>query len=118
MNLLCGLFPNNTPPIKEEESKPKTSSVIVYVTSLEEWEDYYVKMYEFVSILRKNNPKANQLWQLLREDEAYTLHIIQEHNEYIIMDIENAKIKRRDVTITNVTTETDVVTYITTNTSP
>jgi hypothetical protein len=111
MNLLSELISSMK---KEPETvKPEILPLTVYITSLEEWEDYYINMYEFVAILKKDNPKSDQLWKLFEIGKTYKIDCIQSNGTYIIIDAINIKPRSGDAVITNVTTDLSGVTVIT-----
>lgn len=123
MEYLNTLLSNgNTQSVKENPQKEKDQltkeNLIVYITSIEEWENYYINMYDFQLILKKDNPNFNKITKLIEINKVYSFSVINNNDEYVIFDIFDTKevdYTEYNTTIKSITNDINFDTIIKTN---
>jgi hypothetical protein len=115
MEFLNNIFTNETiKPVIVKDQLNKESKII-YITSIEEWEHFYINMYDFQLVLKKNNPKFNELAKLIKIYKIYSISFINNDEEYIIIDIEEKDHVKYNTTIKSITNDINMNTIIKTN---
>lgn len=77
----------NEPLLEKEQNiviETKSIRKFICITELEEWEDYYIKYFDLVYILKKNTINSKQLYDSLKIGDVYVLTLT---TESIITDI-------------------------------
>lgn len=90
-------------------------TITIYITSIEDWENYYINMYDLQFILKKDHPKVTEILKLLQIGKVVTLNGIKEFNHYNILSVNtntNIIIFEYDTVITSITTNDDTNTII------
>lgn len=115
MNIISNLI-YGTDDKKEIETKeePKIYVIAGIISSVEEWENYYVKINDKILILKRDNEKFNDLLKDLKVNDIISLNYIKDKNDNIITKI-SSEIYRSETIIKNLKTDLDGNTYITTS---
>lgn len=87
-------------------------NLVIYITSIEEWEKYYIKMYDFQLILNKDNPKFNKIINLIKINKTYSFSVINNDEEYIIMDVNEVNFTLFNTVIKSITNDININTII------
>lgn len=89
--------------------------ITIYITSIEDWENYYINMYDLQFILKKDHPKVTEFLKLLKVGKTVTINGIKEFNQYNILDVSiSGTIFELDTVITSIKTDDDINTIINT----
>jgi hypothetical protein len=121
MNFINNLFSTastDTKKILLDDKTPKIDNIFkltIYITSIEDWENYYINMYDLQFILKKDHPKVTEFLKLLKVGKTVNINAIKEFNQYNILDISiSGLIFELDTVITSITTDDDINTIINT----
>ncbi len=87
-------------------------NLTIYITSIEEHEEYYVKMYDFYLILHKENPKCNEIIKLIEVNKVYVFSINFHNEEYIIIDVKEINYTEFYTVINSVTNDINMDTIV------
>lgn len=66
-------------------------NLTIYITSIEEHEEYQIKMYDFNLILHKENPKCNKIINSIEINKAYLFSVDNDNEKYSIIDVHDMK---------------------------